>query len=753
MYPVVIDPQLVSLSHKLKINPELLSNFSNLSNFGNGSTQDVIFGNGIAQDVVFGNGITQDESFRNGLTQDEIFGNGITQDEIFRNEITQNEIFGIGMTQDAGIFGNGITQDEIFQNEMNQDEIFQNHNIVVSKTQSGEFSESCISPDSVDVPDFSDACIKFLSDILEEDLDEIPATIHDFRALQATEKSLYDALGEEYSSSDNPSSSFEHSIESPDDNGVDGYFLSNTPSFESNWVQNQIQLKPFISLSDLSDSNSEVKPQSSGSTNTDGCIDGLATSTSSTLTSVAQAKVDKGVSQSRKKKNQRRDNGGNDGGRSNKQQASSNEDYVEMRQYDDILLCREDKYDLTNCDKGVNKKLQGNNTKSKTTRGKKQNNAVEEVDLRTLLTHCAQAVASFDLRAANERLKQIRLHSSPYGDSIQRLAHYFANGLEARLAGTGSTVSGNIVDAHMSASDFLKAYRVYVSTIPWHRMSYFVANNAIIKLAEKATRIHIVDFGVLLGLQWPCLIQNLAKRSNGPPRLRITGIDYPQQGFRPAERVEATGRRLAGYCERFNVPFKYQGIANKWDCIMPEDINIEDDELVIVNCMFRSGTLLDETVEVDSQKDAFLRLIKQLNPSLFIHGIVNGTYNAPFFITRFREALFHFSSLFDIFEETNPREEHERLLIESELNAREALNVIACEGAERIQRPETYKQWQARTIRAGFKHLPLDRDLLGKAKAMVKANYHKDFVVDEIRNWMLQGWKGKTMFALSFWQS
>ncbi|KAK3006892.1 hypothetical protein RJ639_009581 [Escallonia herrerae] len=40
------------------------------------------------------------------------------------------------------------------------------------------------------------------------------------------------------------------------------------------------------------------------------------------------------------------------------------------------------------------------------------------------------------------------------------------------------------------------------------------------------------------------------------------------------------------------------------------------------------------------------------------------------------------------------------------------MNVIACEGAERIERPETYKQWQVRNLRAGFRQLPLNDEIL-----------------------------------------
>ncbi|CAL5353019.1 unnamed protein product [Camellia sinensis] len=124
--------------------------------------------------------------------------------------------------------------------------------------------------------------------------------------------------------------------------------------------------------------------------------------------------------------------------------------------------------------------------------------------------------------------------------------------------------------------------------------------------------------------------------------------------------------------------------------------------------------------------------------------MVNGSYNAPFFVTRFREALFYYSSMFDIFDITMPREGQERVNLEREFFGCEVMNIIACEGAERVERPETYKQWQARTMRAGFKMLPLDQETLNKFRDKVKkAGYRKDFVIDEDGQWMLQGWRGK----------
>ncbi|XP_061371863.1 scarecrow-like protein 9 isoform X2 [Gastrolobium bilobum] len=385
-------------------------------------------------------------------------------------------------------------------------------------------------------------------------------------------------------------------------------------------------------------------------------------------------------------------------------------------------------------------------------RGKKQSGKKEVIDLRTLLVLCAQAVAADDYRNAHELLKQIRQHSSPFGDGNQRLAHIFADGLEARLAGTGSQIYKGLVSKRTTAADVLKAYHLYLAACPFRKISNFTSNVTIRTASANSMRVHVIDFGILYGFQWPTFIQRLSWRTGGPPKLRITGIDFPQPGFRPAERIIETGRRLAAYADSFKVPFEYNAIAKKWETIKLEELKIDRDEFLVVTCLYRGKNLLDESVVVDSPRNNFLSLIRKINPNIFIHGIMNGAFNAPFFVTRFREALFHYSSLFDMLESIVPREEWERMLIEKEIFGREALNVIACEGCERVERPETYKQWQARIIRAGFLQQPLDRETVKLAMEKVRTGYHKDFVIDEDRPWLLQGWKGRIIYALSCWR-
>ncbi|CAN6348155.1 unnamed protein product [Urochloa humidicola] len=376
----------------------------------------------------------------------------------------------------------------------------------------------------------------------------------------------------------------------------------------------------------------------------------------------------------------------------------------------------------------------------------------EVVDLPTLLIHCAQAIATDDHCSATELLKQIKQHASPQGDATQRLAHCFVEGLQARLAGTGSMVYQSLMAKRTFVIDVLQAYQLYMAAICFKKVVFLFSNQTIYNASLGKKKIHIVDYGIHYGFQWPCFLRQIACREGGPPEVRITGIDLPQPGFGPTQRIEETGHRLSKYAQEFGVPFKYQVIAaSKMETICAEDLNLDPEEVLIVNCLYQFKNLMDESVLIESPRDIVLNNIRKMKPHAFIHGIVNGSLSAPFFVTRFREALFYYSALFDVLDTTTPRDSHQRMLIEQNIFGRAALNVIACEGTDRVERPETYKRWQVRNQRAGLKQLPLNPDVVQVVRDEVTGCYHKDFVIDIDHNWLLQGWKGRILYAISTW--
>ncbi|KAL5580973.1 hypothetical protein UlMin_013415 [Ulmus minor] len=531
---------------------------------------------------------------------------------------------------------------------------------------------------------------KFISEMLmEEDIEEEPWMLQDISALQAAEKSFYDVLGKKYPPSPDH---YPFSAEKGGDIAARTNLVSPSGLVLDPSFRNG---KNLVFMPEKDWNNSQ-----NGST---------------------------------RRKNQRQEHKDKlEEERSTKHSALYVDDLEPPEIFDKVLLNFEP-------------------SESKQTRSSKQENN-KGVDLRTWLTQCAQAVASYDQTTAAKLLHQIKKHSSPSGDATQRLAYYFANGLEARLAGTTTQLYTPHLSSHISAVDMAQVYRVYLTACPSKKISFCYANQLILKLAHQARTIHIIDFGIFYGFQWPCFFQKLSQIPGGPPQLRITGIEFPQPGFRPSQRVEETGRRLTNYCRRFNIPFEYNFIAQRWETIQYEDLKIKRDELIIVNCLYRLRHLHDETVTLNNARDVVLNLIRRIKPKLFVHGVVNGSYNAPFLETRFLEAIYHFYALFDMFDASIPRENEERMKYEKRVYGRDIMNVVACEGWERVERPETYKQWQVRNERAGFKQFPLDQEIVTQVKDMVDLSCNKEFIVAEDGNWLLQGWKGRILWALSCWK-
>ncbi|CAD6252577.1 unnamed protein product [Miscanthus lutarioriparius] len=365
------------------------------------------------------------------------------------------------------------------------------------------------------------------------------------------------------------------------------------------------------------------------------------------------------------------------------------------------------------------------------------------VDLRALLIRCAEAVATNDQQGAADLLQRIRRHSSPTGDGTQRLAHCFAQGLEARVMGIGSQMYQSLAAKSASAAGILKVYKLYMAACSILPLRFPLTNKTTYKAVAGRKKLHVVQYGLGPGFHWPDLLRMLSHREGGPPNVRLTGIDNPLPGFHPGQLIEETGRRLSDCARQFRVPFKFHAIAAKSEAVRAKDLDIDPEEVLVVISHFHFRTLMDESVIIDRQnpRDTVLKNIKKMRPKVFIHAILNGSYSGAFFVSRFREALNNFAALFDLIDTTVPQENKNTLLVEQEL-ARCAMNIIACEGVDRVERPHNYKQWHVRCERAGLRQLPLDLDIVQASKDKVNKEYRKYFVINEDHGWLLKGWKG-----------
>ena len=90
------------------------------------------------------------------------------------------------------------------------------------------------------------------------------------------------------------------------------------------------------------------------------------------------------------------------------------------------------------------------------------------------------------------------------------------------MSGTGAQLYNAISSNAPCSATIIKAHRLFVDYSPYTKVSHVFSTKTILDAFEGAERVHLIDYGVLFGAQWPCLIQRLSQRREGPPFLRIT---------------------------------------------------------------------------------------------------------------------------------------------------------------------------------------------------------------------------------------
>ncbi|KAI4373378.1 hypothetical protein MLD38_011509 [Melastoma candidum] len=102
--------------------------------------------------------------------------------------------------------------------------------------------------------------------------------------------------------------------------------------------------------------------------------------------------------------------------------------------------------------------------------------------------------------------------------------------------------------ARGSLENSADALYAFYQTIPVGRFAHLAANSAILKVIPEDThKIHIVDFAIEEGIQWPPLIYEMASRGWRSLRLTSTGWGDQQDADLARERFRETEGRLCKF--------------------------------------------------------------------------------------------------------------------------------------------------------------------------------------------------------------
>ncbi|KAL6218063.1 hypothetical protein ACLB2K_011280 [Fragaria x ananassa] len=317
------------------------------------------------------------------------------------------------------------------------------------------------------------------------------------------------------------------------------------------------------------------------------------------------------------------------------------------------------------------------------------NKEISGTSLRTpkqLLFDCASALSEGNIEEASTMINELRQLVSIQGDPHQRIAAYMVEGLAARMASSGKFLYRALKCKEPPSSYRLAAMQVLFEVCPCFKFGFMAANGAIIEATKDDKRVHIIDFDINQGNQYITLIQTLAQLPGKPLHLRLTGIDDPESVQRPVGGLNTIGQRLEQLAEGLGVSFEFQAVASKTSIVSPSMLDCRPGEALVVNFAFQLHHMPDESVSTVNQRDQLLRLAKSLRPKLVtvVEQDVN-TNTTPFF-PRFVEAYNYYSAVFDSLEAAIPRESQDRMNVEKQCLARDIVNIVACEGEERIER-------------------------------------------------------------------
>ncbi|PSR88147.1 DELLA protein [Actinidia chinensis var. chinensis] len=361
------------------------------------------------------------------------------------------------------------------------------------------------------------------------------------------------------------------------------------------------------------------------------------------------------------------------------------------------------------------------------------------------LMACAEAVQSDDAKLAEALVKQIGFLAVSQAGAMRKVATYFAEALARRIY--------RLYPQESAFSDLLQMY--FYEACPYLKFAHFTADQAILEAFSNKKRVHVIDFSMKQGMQWPALMQALAVRPGGPPTFRLTGIGPPS--LDNSDHLQEVGWKLAQFAETIHVEFEYRGfVANSLADLDASMLDLREGEAVAVNSVFELHKLLARTGGIEK----VLSVVKEMKPEIVTVVEQEVNHNGPVFLDRFTEALHYYSTLFDSLEgcggggspSPSAVSNQDKVMTEMYLG-RQICNVVACDGPDRVERHETLAQWRNRFASAGFEPVPLGSNAFKQASMLLALfNGGDGYKVEENGGCLTLGWHTRPLIATSAWK-
>ncbi|URD96332.1 Scarecrow-like protein 8 [Musa troglodytarum] len=379
--------------------------------------------------------------------------------------------------------------------------------------------------------------------------------------------------------------------------------------------------------------------------------------------------------------------------------------------------------------------------------------AVAASSSRQMLLETAAAIADGNLETATANLVVLKRVANPRGDAEQRLTAVMVDALISRLKLPQAGSSSLPIAALCSAEHFAATQMLYELS-PCFKLGLITANLAILEATKEQPMIHILDFDVGQGGQYAVLLHALAERHRLRPITAVSDPTSPFTNNNSGGNLRAVGNRLEKLAERAGLAVRFNVVHLRAAELDASALTCEPGEALVVNLAFALSRVPDESVSPTNPRDEILRRVRALRPRVvaLVEQEINTSTAA--FAARFGEACAHYGALLESLDATVARDSVQRARVEAGL-ARRALNSVANEGADRVERCEVFGKWRARMGMAGFDPVPLGPAVIEPVKArFASIRSNQGFTIREEAggHGLGFGWKGRVLAVASSWR-
>ncbi|XP_060182845.1 protein NODULATION SIGNALING PATHWAY 2-like [Lycium barbarum] len=372
-----------------------------------------------------------------------------------------------------------------------------------------------------------------------------------------------------------------------------------------------------------------------------------------------------------------------------------------------------------------------------------QDQLMEETSVTDLLLMGAEAIeagnvdlASIIILSLNTILSdQENKENSP----VKRLALYFTQGLLCKTLNSSHEL---LNENHYQPSLSMTAFQMLQEISPYVKFAHFTANQAILEATKGSQQVHILDFDIMEGIQWPPLMVDLVERGDSNLSLRITAVVGDKNN---SFHVQRTGKRLQEFADSINFPFMF-------DQVLLEDlekIQVEGHNNLIANVMIHQ---LHMPQRGSSLVKAFFNGLRRLSPKIVVlveEELFNLTkIPSMSFVEFFCEALHHYTTISDsILRGFGGGYKLALRVIEKEfLGVRilDSLRQFPCEKLEREKWSEGLYSLK------GFRQIPMSSSNVRQGKHLVSL-FSGGYWVQHEHCKLTLCWKSRPLTSASIW--